>query len=78
MKLGLYWFDTVRAEDEFGIEYMARVNVDYQSDQQLMAKFFQFVQCESMLMDEVENDPEVLEELHQLQTTLSALVRIQC
>ena len=57
---------------------MARVNVDYQSDQQLMAKFYQFVQGESMLMDEVENDPEVLEELHQLQTTLSALVRIQC
>ena len=61
-------------DGDFGIEYMAQVGTNYQSDSQLMGRFFSFVQSESALLDEVENDPETLAEVQQLTKRVNELV----
>jgi hypothetical protein len=67
------------ADGDFGMAYMAQVGQDYQQDAQVMPRFFEFVQCEGDLLDEVENVPELVEEVkllkQQLFATLQAKVR---
>jgi len=63
------------SDGDFGMEYMALVGQDYQLDAQVMPRFFEFVQCEGDLLDEVENVPELVEEVKVLKQQLFAALQ---
>ena len=54
---------------------MAHVGTDYRLDAQVMPRFFEFVQCEGDLLDEVENVPELVEEVKVLKQQLFAMIQ---
>jgi hypothetical protein len=67
----------VVADGDYGMDYMAQVGQDYQQDPHVMPRFLAFVQCEGDLLDEVENLPELVEEVKELKAQLFAGLKAQ-